>query len=406
MMDRHNPIGGHGRPDFFAQIDDSLTNLPAPDGQVPFADLQHDLRNHNHAVQPTFLQTNLVSDGFVPAQQTDPNLINPWGVSYSPTSPFWISDNGTGLASIDKLSAGSLTVNAIPPITIAPPSPGAGSSAPTGQVFNPTTDSFILPDGSAATFLFATEDGTISGWNSGAGTQSVIVVNESQDPSAGDEQLGTGAVYKGLAVAQTDNGPVLYAANFRHGTVDMFDGNFNHLGGFTDQHLPPGYAPFNVQVLDNKLYVTFAQQDATKHDDVAGAGNGFVDQFDLQGHLENRIASGGPLNSPWGMAIAPASFGGFAGDLLVGNFGDGTIDAFNQHNGQFMGRLLGSDGNPIAIGDLWALVPGNGGSAGDPNALYFTAGLQDEAHGLFGSLTPNAPPMTAGSTSGSHPMFG
>jgi uncharacterized protein (TIGR03118 family) len=383
----------------FQQFDD-MSN------EVPMQDLLDDLRDHHHPARTTFLQTNLISDGFVPAQQTDHNLINPWGVSFSPTSPFWISDNGTGLSSVDKVSGGTVTLNAIPPVTIPPPAPGGDPSSPTGQVFNSfgAAGAFKLSNGSPATFLFATEDGTISGWNPAAGSQALLAVNDSQDVAAGDKTLGLGAVYKGLAIAQTNAGPMLYAANFRHGTVDMFDQNFNLVKSFTDPHLPAGYAPFNVQVLNDQLFVTFAKQNPTKHDDVAGAGNGFVDVFNLQGHMEERVASHGPLDSPWGLAIAPASFGSFAGDLLVGNFGDGTIDAFAHHGDdyQFMGRLLGSDGKPISIGDLWALTPGNGGSAGDPNAIYFTAGVQSEAHGLFGSLTPN--PATTGP--GSHPMFG
>jgi uncharacterized protein (TIGR03118 family) len=251
-----------------------------------------------------------------------------------------------------------------------------------------------LQNGNPATFLFATEDGTISGWN--GGTQSIIAVNESANPADGSEALGMGAVYKGLAIAQTDDGPMLYAANFRHGTVDMFDQNFDQVKSFTDHNLPPGFAPFNVQVLGDKLFVTFAMQDDTKHDDVAGQSNGFVDEFDLEGHLLHRVASGGPLDSPWGLAIAPSSFGRFAGDLLVGNFGDGTINTFDlKHHDAFAGQLTDATGNPIVIPDLWELIPGNGGAAGDPNAIYFTAGVQDEAHGLFGSLTPDATPSPA-----------
>ncbi len=375
--------------------------------EVPRQDLLDDLRQHHHGMKTTFLQTNLISDGFVAAQTTDPNLINPWGVSFSPTSNFWISDNGTGLASVDKVSGGTVTLNAIPAVTIPPPTPGGGPSSPTGQVFNSfaASGAFKLSNGSPALFLFATEDGTISGWNGAAGTQALLAVNQSQNPADGDPAAGTGAVYKGLAIAQTAKGPMLYAANFRHGTVDVFDQNFNQVSSFTDPKLPAGYAPFNVQVLNNKLYVTFALQDAAKHDDVAGPGHGFVDQFSLDGHLEERIASHGPLDSPWGLAIAPASFGSFAGDLLVGNFGDGTIDAFKQSgdDDHFAGRLLGADGKPISIGDLWALTTGNGASGGDPNTLYFTAGVQNEAHGLFGSLTPN--PATS-KDPGSHSMFG
>jgi uncharacterized protein (TIGR03118 family) len=260
-------------------------------------------------------------------------------------------------------------------------------------VFNAfqASGAFTLQDGSPATFLFATEDGTISGWNPSAGSQSIIAVDESQDPADGSEALGLGAVYKGLTIADTQEGPMLYAANFRHGTVDVFDQNFNQVNSFTDPNVPSGFAPFNVQVLDNKLFVTFAQQNDVKHDDVAGPGNGFVDEFSLSGQLLDRVASGGPLNSPWGMALAPDNFGKFAGDLLVGNFGDGTIDAFDPKNFQFEGQLLGSDGKPIVIQDLWSLTPGNAGAAGNPNTLFFTAGLQDEQNGLFGSLTPNPP---------------
>jgi uncharacterized protein (TIGR03118 family) len=349
----------------------------------------------------------LISDGFVPAEQTDPNLINPWGVSYSSKSPFWISENGTGLASIDSVTANGVTLNVIPPVTIAPPTPDASSpSAPTGQVFNSfaTSGAFTLQDGSPATFLFATEDGTISGWNSAAGTESIIAVNESIDPADGDEASGAGAVYKGLAIAQTADGPMLYAANFRHATVDMFDQNFNQVKSFTDPSLPAGFAPFNVQVLNDKLFVTFAMQDDPKHDDVSGPGNGFVDEFDLEGHLLKQVAANGPLDSPWGLAIAPSSFGSLAGDLLVGNFGDGRIDAYNLKNDTFVSTLTDANGNQIAIPDLWELIPGNGGSAGDPNAIYFTSGVQNEAHGLFGSLTPDAPanPMTMASTGSDH----
>jgi uncharacterized protein (TIGR03118 family) len=364
--------------------------------------------HHRHVAPPTFTQTNLISDGSVPAQQTDPNLINPWGVSYSPTSPFWISDNGTGLTSIDSLVAGNVTLNVIPPVTIAPATPDGGPAAPTGQVFNSfaSSNAFTLMDGKPATFLFATEDGTISGWNMAAGSESIIAVNESADPADGSEALGMGAVYKGLAIAQTDDGPMLYAANFRHGTVDMFDQNFDQVKSFTDPNTPTDFAPFNVQVLGDKLFVTYAMQDDQKHDDVAGQGNGFVDEFDLEGHLLHRVASGGPLDSPWGLAIPTDSIGKFAGYLLVGNFGSGTIDAFDlNHHDKFVGELTDANGQPIVIPDLWELIPGNGGSAGDPNKIYFTAGLQDEKQGLFGSLTPNSPPSMM-MADGSHHMSG
>ena len=337
---------------------------------------------------PHFIQNNLISDGSIPAQVTDPNLVNAWGISFSPTSPFWISDNGTGLASVDSVQNGAVTLNVRPPVTI--PSPTGDTSAPTGQVFNSFTNAFMLSDGQPATFLFATEDGTIAGWNPAAGNTTLLPVDNSTNTAEGDSTLNVGAVYKGLAVGMSDSGPTLYAANFRHGTVDMFDQNFNQIGSLTDPGVPSGFAPFNVQVLDGTLYVTFAQQDDMKHDDVAGAGNGFVDAFDLNGNMIGRVGAGGTLNSPWGLAIAPSSFGNIAGDLLVGNFGDGTINVFDQNSDQFLGQLKAPDGNPISIDGLWSLMPGNGGAAGNPNAIFFTAGPAGETEGLFGSLSPAA----------------
>jgi uncharacterized protein (TIGR03118 family) len=355
--------------------------------------------HHRHVTPTTFMQTNLISDGSPEAGTavaTDGNLINPWGVAYGPTGPFWINENGSGVSSVDVVNGNNVTLNAInPPITVAPADASTPTSAPTGIVFNSfsSADAFMLQNAKPASFLFATEDGTISGWN--GGSESQIVVNEANNPADGSEALGLGAVYKGLAIGQTDDGPMLYAANFRHGTVDMYDQNFNEVKSFTDKHVPAGFAPFNVQVLDNKLFVTFAMQDDTKHDDVAGAGNGFVDEFDLEGHLLHRVASGGPLDSPWGLAIAPSSFGTFAGDLLVGNFGDGTISAFDLHDhDRFVGKLTDASGNPITIPDLWELIPGNDGKAGSSSSIYFTSGVQDEAHGLFGSLTPNPTPSS------------
>jgi uncharacterized protein (TIGR03118 family) len=342
--------------------------------------------HHDHHHEPkeenAFTQTNLVSDGFVPAPTIDPNLINPWGVAASATSPFWVSDNGTGVTTIYNGAGQPITVTGgHSVITIAAPPGEEGPSAPTGQVFNVAGSGFNITSNGvtgSSVFIFATEDGTISGWNPNVDAgSSVLAVDNSNG--------GAGAVYKGLAIAQTDDGTRLFAANFRNGTVDVFDQNFTQVDSFTDRHLPAGYAPFNVQVLDNHLFVTFALQDADKHDDVAGKGHGFVDEFDLDGHLLHRVASRGPLDSPWGLAIAPSDFGKFSNDLLVGNFGDGTINVFDPKSDHFLGKLLDANGKPIAIGDLWALIPGNG-SASDPSKIYFTAGVQNEAHGLFGTL--------------------
>ena len=361
--------------------------------------LDHDHRHHHHhedQEEVAFTQTNLVADssltpGATPTTTIDPNLINPWGVSYSPTGPFWVSDNGTGVTTIYN-GAG---MPAGPKLVTVEALSGEDHSNPTGQVFNGGGGFDISKDGKTGSslFIFATESGTISGWNPNVDpTSSVIAV-----PS-------DGGVYKGLAIGSNDDGTFLFAADFHNGTVDVFDQNFKLVKSFTDKHLPQGYAPFNVQVLDGHLFVTFALQDADKQDDVAGTGHGFVDEFDLKGHLLDRVASRGPLDSPWGLAIAPSGFGEFAGDLLVGNFGDGTINAFDLKNDHFEGKLLGATGAPITIGDLWALIPGNGSANSDPNKIYFTAGVENEAHGLFGSLAAiPEPDRSAMSMPGSHP---
>jgi uncharacterized protein (TIGR03118 family) len=330
-----------------------------------------------------FLQTNLVSDGAVSAVIIDPNLVNPWGIAESPTSPFWISDNGTGVATIYQVPGPGSTPVAKAGLTVTIPSgAGTGASAPTGQVFNGVSGGFKLSDGTAATFLFDSEDGAITGWNSGLGTTAAIAVNNS----------ASGAVYKGLAI---DNaGGTLFAANFNSGQVEMYNSSFGLLKTFTDSTLPAGYAPFDVKVINNQLYVTFALQDAAKHDDVAGPGNGYVDVFDLNGNFVKRLVSNGNLNSPWGLQIAPSSFGQFAGDLLVGNFGNGMIDAYNATTGAFEGVLDGANGQPIAITDLWGLSVGNGAAGGSANTLYFTAGLVNEGDGLFGSLSAVPEPTT------------
>jgi uncharacterized protein (TIGR03118 family) len=350
----------------------------------------HDHHDHHHEPKEenAFTQTNLVSDGFVPAPTIDPNLINPWGVAASATSPFWVSDNGTGVTTIYNGAGQPITVTGgHSVITIATPPGETGTSAPTGQVFNVAVGGFNVTSNGvtgSSVFIFATEDGTISGWNPNVDAgSSVLAVDNSNG--------GAGAVYKGLAIAQTDDGARLFAANFRNGTVDVFDQNFTQVDSFTDRHLPHGYAPFNVQVLDNHLFVTFALQDADKQDDVAGKGHGFVDEFDLEGHLLHRVASRGPLDSPWGLAVAPSDFGKFSNDLLVGNFGDGTINVFDPKTDHFLGKLLDASGAPIVIGDLWALIPGNGGVS-DPQKIYFTAGVQNEAHGLFGTLAAASEP--------------
>jgi uncharacterized protein (TIGR03118 family) len=323
-----------------------------------------------------YIQHNLVADQTGVADVTDPNLVNPWGISESAASPFWISDNHSGLTTLYN-GSGAITPLVV---TIAPPKGQSGAAAPTGQVFNNTL-AFVLANGKPATFIFDTEDGTVSAWNGGAAT-----TLEADNSAAG-------AIYKGLALGANASGPLLYAANFHAGTVDVFDGKFapaTVAGNFADATIPAGFAPFNIANLDGKLYVSYAKQDDDKEDDVKAAGNGFVDIFDMDGNLQKRLISNGPLNSPWGMTIAPATFGAFGGALLVGNFGDGKINAFDPSSGTMMGTLEDPQGNPITIDGLWATIFGNGKNGGDQNTLYFTAGPGDEEHGLFGSLAPPA----------------
>jgi len=346
----------------------------------------------------SFQLTSLVTDdqafltglGFPAAAHVDPNLINPWGVSFTPVSPFWVSDNGSGVATL--YTAAGVQVSPPSPVTIFTPSGQTpGTASPTGQVFNSDPTAFAVSNGitsGSANFIFVTEDGTISGRSN------------SVDPShsfLGVDQSGTGAVYKGLAIATIAGSQFLYAANFRAGHVEMYNSGFGFVKSFTDPSPPPvpigtppgqNWAPFNLRILNGQLFVSFALQAAGGHDDQAGPGNGFVDVFNTDGTFVKRlINTGDPLNSPWGLDIAPAGFGPFANDLLVGNFGDGTINAFDPNSGAFLGTLRDSNGDPFVIGDLWALVNGNNGAGSNPNAVFFTAGLMEESHGLFGELT-------------------
>jgi uncharacterized protein (TIGR03118 family) len=327
-----------------------------------------------------FNVTNLVSDGAVPAATIDPSLINPLGISYGPTSPFWLADNGSGVSTLYDGAGTKIPLT----VTVPPPMGQSFTSSPTGTVFNGSSTNFLVSSGGttgAAAFLFDTEDGTISGWSPSVNATNAILAVDNSDG-------GAGAVYKGLAIATTGGSTFLYASNFRAGDVEMYNSSFGLVKTFTDPTVAAGYAPFNVQELNNTLYVTFALQDAAKHDDIAGAGHGYVDAFSLDGTFESRITSlGGPINSPWGLDIAPSSFGALAGDLLVGNFGDGTISVFNPLTDAYEGKLLGNNGQPIVEGDLWALINGNGGSGGSVNDVYFTAGIANEADGLFGSIS-------------------
>ena len=308
--------------------------------------------NHGLGTSGFVQQRNLVSNVPGRAEHTDPNLVNAWGISSSATSPFWVADNGTGVSTLYNGSG-----NAVPlVVTIA-------GGAPTGTVFNPTNDFVVSSGGKSGRsfFIFDGETGIISGWNPNVdSTHSVVAVDNS----------ASGAVYKGLAIGSNASGNFLYAANFHAGTVDVFDGSFHPAGSFTDPSVPAGFAPFGIQNIGGNLYVTYAKQDAARH-----------------GNLIRRVASGVPLNSPWGLAIAPSTWGRLAGDLLVGNFGDGAINVFDPVTGDWRGGLKTETGEPLRIDGLWGLRYGNGGSGGDPNTLFFTAGPDDEANGLFGSLT-------------------
>ena len=326
-----------------------------------------------------YQQTNLVSNLPGLANFTDPNLVNPWGISSAAGGPFWVSDNGSGKSTLydNKGNPQPLVV------TVPPPVGWRTTGTPTGTVFNGDVHAFVVSQkgvSGASIFLFDSEDGTISGWNESVdATSAVLAVDRSS----------SGAVYKGLAIGTNQAGIFLYATNFHAGTIDVFDKKFaltRLSGSFSDPNLPSGYAPFGIQNLGGKLYVTYAEQDAQKKGDVPGPGHGFVDVFDTNGHLIKRLVSQGQLNSPWGVALAGGSFGRFSNDFLVGNFGDGHINVFDPNTGAFLGQLTDQKSDPLVIDGLWALMFGLGGQAGQPNQLFFTAGIHQEADGLFGVI--------------------
>lgn len=314
-----------------------------------------------------FQQTNLVSSVPGLATFTDAHLKNPWGISFSATSPFWVSNQATGTATLHNSSGQPQA------LVVTIPTLGGGPGGPTGQVFNPTSD-FRLPPagGDPALFLFANLDGSISGWNPAQGTQSSIQVSTA------------GAVYTGLALGNNGSGNFLYAADSANNVIHPFDGQFTPAslpGSFVDPALPGGFTVRNIQNLGGTLFAAYAN---------AGSGGGVVDAFDLNGNFLRRItanSAGGPLDSPWGLALAPSAFGLYGSALLVGNHGDGRIYAFDPQTGQFLGQLLDGQGNPIANPGLWGLTVGNGGNGGAANTLYFAAGLAGGTEGLFGSIS-------------------
>ena len=326
-----------------------------------------------------YAQRNLVSDVPGAAELLDPDLVNAWGLAFGPTNPAWVADNGTDVSTLYRGAVANSPVAKVP-LTVSIP-----GGAPTGAVFN-GSPGFVVHSGTSsgpALFLFSSEAGTITGWNAAV---------PPPPPSTQAQTAVTvpGAIFKGLAIADTATGPQIYATDFHNAQVDVWDASFTPVkrpGAFSDPALPAGYAPFGIQTVNGGIVVTYAKQDADAEDEVAGPGKGFVDVYDTSGTLLRRFASRGALNAPWGIAPAPQGFGAASGALLIGNFGDGRINAYDPVSGRFLGALRGDHGRPIAIDGLWALEFGNG-VIGTTQSLLFTAGPVEESHGLFGELTP------------------
>jgi len=338
-----------------------------------------------------YLVRNLVSDIPDLADHTDSNLVGAWGISESGSSPFWISDAGMGVTTLYDSNG-----DVIPLVVAIPASKGgSGAGVPTGTVWNGTTG-FQVASGKAAVFLFDSLDGAISGWNPQVNRGSTVIMVDNSS---------TGAEYTGLAIGTIGSSSYLYAANFHAGTIEVYNSSFMQMtlmNAFKDPMIPAGYAPFNVQNLGGKLYVAYAQQNGNKSFSNSGPGLGYVSVFDTSGNLLQHLVAGAQLNAPWGLAMGPAGFGDFAGDLLVGNFGDGTINVFNPTTGAYVATLMDPIGAPIVIPNLWALQPGNGAAGGDANAVYFTAGIpgpDNGNHGLFGRLQSAPSVVASGVTS-------
>jgi len=325
------------------------------------------------AVSGTYTVTALVSNNGVPGTTGDARLVNAWGLVAGPGTPWWVSDNGADFSTLYNATGVKRSLNV------------SVDGAPTGIVFNGAATSFrVGPSNAGALFIFATEGGTIAGWNPSLGTASQVMADAS----------GAGAVYKGLAIATTATGPQLYATDFHNARLDVFNATWAAVtpaGGFVDPKIPAGYAPFGIQTIGARIFVTFAKQGPGAKDEIDGQGLGFVDAFDTDGNLLVRVAQRGQLNAPWGLALAPASFGRFGGDLLVGNFGDGHVNAYQETpDGTFelIGALRTTDGRKLVIDGLWALQFGHGTVNNGPvDTLFFTAGPNDESDGLFGTIT-------------------
>ena len=324
----------------------------------------------------SFTSSVLVSDGAVSAPHTDPNLKNGWGVAFNPKGFVWVADNGTSVATL-------YDGNGVPQsLVVSIPNGTSGTANPTGIVFNGTTDFTVTQGGKSGVgaFIFSGEGGTITAWAPAVAPTNAIVMFDGGS---------AGAVYKGLALASNGTANFLYATDFHNNRIDVFDTNFAKVampGKFQDATLPAGFAPFGIQAIGSKLFVTYAKQDAAAHDNVDGSGLGFVDVFDTSGNLLQHFASAGPLNAPWGVAQAPGNFGRFSGDILIGNFGDGTINAFDPASGQSLGTINLSNGTTFVQPGLWGIAFGNGLDNQPTNTLFFAAGPNDEADGVYGRI--------------------
>jgi uncharacterized protein (TIGR03118 family) len=330
----------------------------------------------------------------------DANLSNPWGLVTSPGLPFWIADNNSNLATLYS-GTGQIQTNAVTDsntVGISIPASAAGVPAnPTGQVYN-GNGGFLISTSKGretALFVFAGEGGTIAAWAKDSGATAVTAYDDGVDNGTNH------AVYKGLALGAVNGASFLYATDLHNNKIDVFDTNFakpaNMQGGFKDPTMPAGFAPFGIVVLNNQLYITYAMQDAAMHDEATGAGLGYVNVFDFSGHFISRFASAGPLDAPWGIALASAGFGSLAGDLLIGNFGDGTINIFAPNGTSLatsMGPLTVNNGAMFAVPGLWSLVFGDGDSDKPLTTLFYTAGFANQTDGVFGSIAVSSVPTT------------
>ena len=346
-----------------------------------------------------YKQTNLVSDISGMAPLTDPNLKNPWGLTRSSSSPWWVSNNNSGTSTLYTGAGAAVPINGTGFVTIPPPGFAPGTqSTPTGVVFNGSATDFLLKTGSAGRFIFVTEDGTIAAWATGPNAE--LEVDNSDNGS------GKGAVYKGATSGEINGHKFLYVTNFRSGRVEVYDSTFKrvYLGDDAfrlhgdcdrddhhdcdDDRDRQGFAPFNIQNIGGSIFVTYAKQDGAGHDDVAGPGLGFVEIFTPRGRHIGHLQHGDWFNSPWGVVWTTRDFGEFSNAILVGNFGSGQIAAFNGFTYKFQGFLRNADNSILTINGLWSLTFGNDASAGPANTLFFSAGINDEADGLFGTITP------------------